>query len=79
MAINIDNSLFLSLSLLFLAFIPQFYLLFIFLVMGIGEWFENFFKKISNLALDIYDIIFYIISNPIILMGLIIYLRMSVA
>ena len=41
--------------------------------MGIGEWFDKFIKKIYNLFTNIFDIITHIISNPIILIGLIIY------
>lgn len=44
MELHIDNSLFLV---LFIMFIPQFHLLFIFLVMGIGEWIDSLFT-ISN-------------------------------
>ena len=79
MAIQIDNSLFLLFSLLFVAFIPQFYLIFIFAIMSLDEWFDKFFQKFTNLLLTIYDLILCIISNPIILIGLIIYLCMSIA
>ena len=79
MAIHIDNSLFLLLLLFFIAFIPQIQLLFIFLVMDMVEWFDKLYQKIFNLLFSIYDIIMYIINNPIILTGLIIYLCMSIA
>lgn len=79
MAFYNDNSLFLVFSLLFLAFIPYFHLIFIFFIMDIGEFFDKFFQKFTNLLLTIYDFILYVISNPIILIGLLIYLCMSIA
>ena len=47
--------------------------------MGIKEWLNNLFQKIVKLLSCIYDIILSIISNPIILIGLIIYLCVSLA
>ena len=80
MTIHIDTTpLFLIGLLLFLLFLPQFFLLLIFSAMSINEWLNNFFQKIVKLLSCIYDIILYIISNPIILIGLIIYLCMSLA
>jgi hypothetical protein len=75
MKIHIDNTpLFLIGLLLFILFLPQFFLLLIFSAMYIKEWLNNLFQKIVNLLSCIYDIILCIISNPIILTGLIIYL-----
>ena len=73
MAFHIDNSLFLIISFLFLLLLPQFHLLLIFSIMGICEWIDKLFQKISKLLTDIYDIITYILQNPIILIGVIIY------
>lgn len=70
MDIHINNSLFL---LFFILFLPQFYLLFIFTIMDLSEWFDKIFKKFTD-----YDFILYIIINPFILIGLIIYLYMSI-
>ena len=67
MAIHIDIPIFLLSSLLF-----------IFLVMSINEWLDKLVQKIGKLILSIYDVIIYIISNPIILTGLIIYLCVSI-
>lgn len=78
MAYHIDTGLFLVLLLLFLMFIPQLHLLFIFLVMSINEWLDKLVQKITKLISSIYDVIVYIISNPIILTGLIIYLCVSI-
>jgi len=78
MAFHIDTGLFLVLLLLFLMFIPQLHLLFIFLVMSINEWLDKLVQKITKLISSIYDVIVYIISNPIILTGLIIYLCVSI-
>lgn len=80
MAIYIDTTpSFLIGLLLFLLFLPQFFLLLIFSAMSIKLWLTNLFEKIVNLLSCIYDIILCIISNPIILTGLIIYLCMSLA
>jgi hypothetical protein len=79
MEIQIDNSLFLILLLLFLLLLPSFHLFIIFSLMGFGEWFSKLVKKILDLLTNIYDIIMIIISNPIILIGLLIYLCMSIA
>ena len=79
MAIHIDTSIFLLLSLLSLMLIPYFHLLFICLVMSINEWLDKLVQKIGKLILSTYDVIVYIISNPIILTGLIIYLCVSIA
>ena len=46
--------------------------------MGFGEWFSKLVKKILDLLTNLYDIIMIIISNPIILIGLLIYLCMSI-
>lgn len=73
MTTHIDTPLFLIMSLLFLLFLPQFHLIFIFLAMGLCEWFDKLFQKISKLLKDIYDLIIYIISSPIIIIGVIIY------
>lgn len=74
MAFHIDNSLFLIISFLFLiCFLPYFHLIFIFLAMCVCEWIDKLFQKISKLLTDIYDIITYILQNPIILIGVIIY------
>jgi hypothetical protein len=78
MEIQIDNSLFLILSLLFLLLLPSFHLFIIFSLMGFGEWFSKLVKKILDLLTNLYDIIMIIISNPIILIGLLIYLCMSI-
>lgn len=78
MAFHIDTGLFLALLLLFFMFIPHFHLLFIILVMSTNEWFNKLAEKIGKVISSIYDITIYIISNPIILTGLIIYLCMSV-
>jgi hypothetical protein len=78
MAIHIDTSIFLLLSLLSLMLIPYFHLLFICLVMSINEWLDKLVQKIGKLILSTYDVIVYIISNPIILTGLIIYLCVSI-
>lgn len=77
MAIHIDTPIFLLLS-LSLMLIPYFHLLFIFLVMSINEWLDKLVQKIGKLILSTYDVIVYIISNPIILTGLIIYLCVSI-
>lgn len=77
MVIHIDNSLFLLFSLLFILFLPQFHLFIIFSIMYLGKWFDELSKKIENLLTNLYDIITIIISNPIILIGLLIYLCMS--
>ena len=80
MTIHIDTTpLFLIGLLLFLLFLPHFFLLFIFSAMGIKDLLNNLFQKTVKLLSCIYDIILYIISNPIILIGLIIYLCMSLA
>lgn len=79
MVIHIDNSLFLLFSLLFILFLPQFHLIFIFAIMSLGEWFDKLFCKFADLFTNLYDIIIIIISNPIILIGLLIYLCMSIA
>ena len=80
MAIHIDiTPSFLIGLLLFILFLPHFFLLLIFSAMGIKELFNNLFQKIVKLLSFIYDSILYIISNPIILTGLIIYLCMSLA
>ena len=79
MAIHIYTSIFLLLSLLSLMLIPYFHLLFICLVMSINEWLDKLVQKIGKLILSTYDVIVYIISNPIILTGLIIYLCVSIA
>ena len=79
MTIHIDNSLFLLLTFIFLLFLPHFLLLIIFSLMSLGEWFDKLLKKIADLLRNLYDITIIIISNPIILIGLLIYLRMSVA
>ena len=78
MAIHIDTSIFLLLSLLSLMLIPYFHLLFICLVMSINEWLDKLVQKIGKLILSTYDVIVYKISNPIILTGLIIYLCVSI-
>ena len=78
MEIQIVNSLFLILSLLFLLLLPSFHLFIIFSLMGFGEWFSKLVKKILDLLTNLYDIIMIIISNPIILIGLLIYLCMSI-
>ena len=78
MEIQIDNSLFLILSLLFLLLLPSFHLFIIFSLMGFGEWFSKLVKKFLDLLTNLYDIIMIIISNPIILIGLLIYLCMSI-
>lgn len=49
MAFHIDTGLFLVLLLLFLMFIPQLHLLFIFLVMSINEWLDKLVQKINKL------------------------------
>ena len=79
MATHIDTPIFLLLSLLSLMFIPYFHLLFIFLVMSINEWLDKLVQKINKLLSCVYDVIVYIISNPIILTGLLIYLCVSIA
>ena len=76
---QISSELFLLLSLLFLLFLPHFHLFLIFLIMSLGEWFDKFYQKILNLINNLYDFVIFIISNPIILIGLIIYLCMSIA
>ena len=73
MAIHIDNTLFLILSLFFLAFVPQIQLFLIFLVMDTVEWVDKLLKKIYCVLLDLYDVILHIISNPIIFIGLVTY------
>lgn len=65
---QISTETFIIFSLLFLLFLPYFHLIFIFLVMNISEWLDKLCKKISNLVLAIYDFIICIISNPIILL-----------
>ena len=79
MAIHIDTPLFLILSLFFICFLPYFHLIFIFLAMGVCEWFDKLFQKCGNLFLSIYEIVTHMLENPIILIGLVIYLRMSIA
>jgi hypothetical protein len=79
MAIYIDDSLFLISSFLFLLLLPHFHLILMFFIMAFAEWFDKLFQKIIKLLTDIYDIILYILQNPIILIGLIIYLCMSIA
>ena len=79
MQIYIDNSLFLLFSLLFILFLPQFHLFIIFSIMNLGECFDKLSKKNANLLTNLYDIIIIIISNPIILIGLLIYLLMYIA
>jgi len=74
MNIHIDTPMFILLSLFSIIFLPYLHLFFIFLVMGTCEWFYKLCKKIEVLLLNIYDIISYIISSPIILTGLILYL-----
>lgn len=78
MEIHIDTSLFLILLLLLLLFLPHFHLFFIFFIMSVNEWLHKLCKKISNLTLATYDLIICIISNPIILTGLLIYLCVSI-
>ena len=77
--IDITPSFLIGLLLLFILFLPHFFLLLIFSAMGIKELFNNLFQKIVKLLSFIYDSILYIISNPIILTGLIIYLCVYVA
>jgi hypothetical protein len=77
---HIDTTpLFLIGLLLFLLFLPHFFLLLIFSAMGIKELLNNLFQKIVKLLSCIYDNILSIISNPIILTGIIIYLCVSLA
>ena len=77
---EISTSIFLLLSLLFLLlFLPPFHLFIIFSIMDLGECFVKLSKKFANLLTNLYDIIIIIISNPIILIGLSIYLCMSIA
>lgn len=75
MTIHIDTPLFLILSLFFICFLPYFHLIFIFLFMGVCEWFDKLFQKCGNLFLSIYEIITHMLENPIIVIGLIVYLR----
>jgi len=70
---QISTELFLLLTSLFLLFFPSIHLILIFLIMTICEWIEKLINKIANLISNFYDIIFYIISNPIVLVGLTIY------
>lgn len=79
MAIHINNSLFLVSLLLILLFLPYFHLFFIFFIMSVNEWIYKLCEKIYNIVLDIYYLIKCIISNPIILTGLLIYLCVSIA
>ena len=80
MKIHIDTTpLFLIGLLLFLLFLPHFFLLLIFSAMGIKDLLNNLFQKTVKLLSCIYDNILSIISNPIILTGIIIYLCVSLA
>jgi hypothetical protein len=47
--------------------------------MSVNEWIYKLCEKIYNLVLAMYDLIMCIISNPIILIGLLIYLCVSIA
>ena len=76
---QVSEPTFLLLLFLFLLFLPHFHLFIIFSLMGFGEWFSKLVKKIIDLLINLYDIIIIIISNPIILIGLLIYLCMSIA
>lgn len=76
---QISTPTFLSLSFLFLLFLPHFHLLIIFSLMSLAEWFNNLCNKFAKLLTNLYDIIFTIISNPIVIMGLLIYLCISIA
>ena len=71
---QISTELFLLLTSVFLLFFPNIHLILIFLIMAICEWTEKLLNKISNLFTNMYDILLYIISNPIVLIGLTIYL-----
>lgn len=71
---QISTELFLLLTSLFLLFFPNIHLILIFLIMTIVEWTEKLLNKIANLIINLFDILLYIISNPIVLIGLIIYL-----
>lgn len=46
---------------------PPFHLLFIFSIMALPEWLEHLVKIINRLALVIFELIMHIVSHPIIL------------
>lgn len=56
-----------------LTFAPLLYLLFIFGLVNIIEWFEIFIEKKTHLVHALYDIIIHIMSNPIIVTVLVFY------
>ena len=78
MTITIDLPIYLILFIFLIAFLPHLHLLFLFSIVGIAEWFNKLIELIFSLCLNIIDIVIHIISNPIILTGLLIYLCMSI-
>lgn len=76
MAIHIDNSLFLGLSLLFLLLLPQFHLLFIFLIMSIGDFINDLPNRLLRDIRKIFISVSELLQNPI-MIGIITFIIFS--